>query len=261
MRRVALVLLLAGCRGYAVDLDFVSREPLTLRSLRLETSTATLDFPSDGGLVALPASLRLLVDAPAFRLTTTGIDLSGAVHSQLTELTLAQPVTRVSVDVTAAVVCPAPAATAEQLVVFDEGARGRVVFGYDASRLSQPDDASQACTGSRLIRYQSRGRYDGLGLSASAGSRPRRIELRWAASASSGWLVGVATAQTTSWLPTPEVCATDTSRCLQSVEPEWRALSIEVPESLGPTDRLVFQQDSDGASPVLRVDDVRVVSW
>ena len=243
---LAMVPLWAGCRGAVLDLEFFSAQPLQLRRLELVVDGQPLGF-ADAGLLALPQTLRVLVDARPVALSTLGVDLEGGVHLHDDVVTLASGETRaLRVDLTDVRWCPAPLPPAQDVVLFDEGVHG-TVFGYDGSRLSEPVDAARACTGSHLLSYDARGRYDGLGFHTSTARRVTRVEFRARASDTSSWKVGLGEAP--DWIPradAPLFIGTD-----------WRAFSIDVEAGVAATDRVVLQLDS--ASPVvLELDDVRL---
>jgi hypothetical protein len=262
----AAVTLLIGCRGAALDVTFEAQDPTPLRTLRLGVNSAPLiSWPDGGSVVLLPATLRLLVDTTAFVLDTTAIDIEGNLRRSTDAVGpfVAGSVNALRVDLTpvkSSSACPAPTPEMGALPVYDEGPRGRVAFGYDQTRLSEPDSATLACSGTRFIEYAPRARYDGFGLTANSGTALRRVELRWWASSPSQWLVGVADTQTTSWLPNPDACSTDTLTCALTARPEWQLVVLDVPPQVSTTLRLVLQLDSDPVSPLtIRVDDVRVV--
>lgn len=264
MRAALLLPLVAtlSCRGAVLDLEFFATEPLTLRTLRVApTDAERLRFPSDGGApLSLPLTLRLLVDAEPVSLEVEGIDVEGGVHTQRAEwATLAPGSTqRTRIDLSTTSWCPAPTPD-DEIPLYDEGAHGRTLFGYDATRLQERDEVTLACSGARFVEYDARSRFDGLGLLSAAPRAYARLELRLWASAPSQWRVGLGDSDADmAWLPRPDECRLDAAACSLTVGPSWRSWVLEVPPTVPATSRLVLQLDST-ASATLRLDDVRAV--
>jgi hypothetical protein len=275
----------SGCRGAALDVTFNAEDTATLPWLRLEMTGATAPVLAVDGGISLPASFRLLVDGAPVVLQATALGQDGLLRQQSTQVEqlAAGTVKAISMVLSRAPggdggpvldsgsasdggldagPCPAGPKRSDEVVLYDEGPRGRLPVGYDSTRLSEPNGASTACTGTVSLQYVTRSTNDGFGLQMSdPGTRYRELELRWWASELSSWLVGLADSQTQYWLPNSVGCATDRALCVQPAGPVWQILRLAVPETVGPTTRIILQLEGAPASAnvTVRIDDVRVV--
>jgi hypothetical protein len=262
-------LLLSACVGSAVDLKFFSDPPATLTHLELDVSSdggslLHTSFLTDGGTLTLPQSVRLLVDVPELDVHATAFDTDGGTRQASGQLFgLAGGTTPLELDLSAVSWCPAPPASADETVIYDEmKSTVFLPFPYVTNApLPESTDSSEACTGSHALHYTITAAIDGVGFHWSPARTVRHVSLRLSASDTTPWAITLGQADAgIVFLPTPGPCANDQTLCAVQLTPQWQWFAFDVPPEVPPVVQLAVANEFGGSHSVtINVDDVRVV--
>lgn len=268
MSRAAFgALLLSACAGTALDLEFFSDPAATLTKLDLDvksngTTLLSTSFGGDGGTLALPQSLRLLLDATSLDVHAKAYDVSGGTRERSAQLTLGGGTQKERIDLSMVSWCPATPVSAGETVLYDDTRSGTYLpFGYDPGHPLQ--DSTDACSGTASLQYTISHPIDGVGFVWPVAALARQVSFRVKASEVTPWLALVGDTHGDGgffYLPTPEACRNDTSACDLHLGPEWQGFVFNVPAMVPPINQLEIANDfGDGHSVTLNFDDVRVV--
>lgn len=246
------------------------RPPASLSRLLLEVRDGD-DVPAqqayafDGGL-ALPQTVRLLVDGPTLQVTATAFEPDGEQRQQTQRLAglSAGSSAKLTLDLSATRACPAPPPQAGETVIYDDSfAPGWSPFGFTVGGFTS-QAGGERCSGSSALRYQVTRLYDGVGFDVAPPTGLRSVSFRL-------WLPRQNTAQlsvaqlpnangTTFVVPRPEQCTFNApGLCDLPLVAGWQRVFVEVPASLVGLQSILFQLRDPFIDPFeLFIDDVRV---
>lgn len=261
VRRVVLLLLATAC-GNEVRVTFTAPAGTQLTSLRVgikQADVSLFDGPlaADGGVIELPASLKVLVAGEKpLTVHAEAVDVGDRTRARSVTSGALSRTNELEIDLSEAVVCPAPPARSNEVVLFDDESHDRDEFTYFSGA---PRRSSQACSGTASSELVTNNASDGIGLyvgrQVPAGLRYRRLSLRlWASRVGTVQIGLVGDGGAVSdyhWLPTVG--------SVHELSPEWKSFTFDVPETIPNTIAIHVRLNGLATPATVRLDDVRVV--
>ncbi|MBM4784528.1 MAG: hypothetical protein GQE15_43240 [Archangiaceae bacterium] len=256
---LAAVGLWSAC-GNEVQVTFVAQPMARLSSLRVGIKQADVtlfddSLTLDGGVVDLPASLRVLVkNEQPLTIRADAVDLNDQTRTRSVTSGPLRRVNTLEIDLSDATVCPPPPPRSNEVVLFDDAAHDRDEFTYFSG---PPRHVTQACSGAVALELVTNDTNDGIGLYVGrqqpAGVRYRRLSLRLWASRVGNVELGVVAENPSIyfWLPT--------RTSVHEIGPSWRSFAFDLPDD-APASTAIHVHLAGMPTPVtLRLDDVRIV--